>query len=41
MTIPAASSRDVGAIVEVDGVTGMSLVNQISKMEAWASFTFN
>jgi len=41
VTIPAASSAQVGAIVKLYGVTEVSFANQISEMDVWADFTFN
>ena len=40
VTISAASSRQVGGIKDLEGVTTVSVANQISKMEVWASFSF-
>ena len=41
VTIPAASSAQIGAIVKLYGVTEVSFANQISEMDVWADFTFN
>jgi hypothetical protein len=35
VTIPAASSAQVGAIVDLGNVTTVSLANQISEMDVW------
>jgi hypothetical protein len=40
VTISVASSREIGGVVDLEGITTVSLANQITKMEVRAGFTF-